>query len=172
MYLDIAILILMVVGALWAVMTADLLKSAIGLAVTSAILAIIMFQLTAPLAAVFELSVCAGLITVVFISVISLTRPGVEKTGNEKKRFGRYILLPLLVLIAGIALAMIKYPPELSSLLPPSSETDMRRVLWEQRSLDLFGQIVVLLAGIFGVVVLFKERKKKEDSSQQSEFRR
>jgi NADH-quinone oxidoreductase subunit J len=162
MYLDIAILILMVVCALWAVMAADLLKSAIGLAVTSAILAVIMFRLTAPLAAVFELSVCAGLITVVFISIISLTRPGVEKSGNAKKRFGRYILLPLVVLIAGIALFMIKYQPDLSSLLPQSPETDMRRVLWGQRQLDLFGQVVVLLAGIFGVVVLFKERGKSE----------
>jgi len=164
MYLDIVILILMVVGALWTVMAADLLKSAIGLAVTSAILAVIMFRFTAPLAAVFELSVCAGLITVVFISVISLTRPGAEKTGQAAKRFGRYILLPLIVLIAGLALFMIKYPSDLS--LAKSAATDMRSVLWGERTLDLFGQVVVLLAGIFGVVVLFKERKKKEDGDQ------
>lgn len=183
MYLDIVILVLMVAGAFWTVMAADLLKSAIGLAATSAILAIIMFRFTAPLAAVFELSVCAGLITVVFISVISLTQPGSGKAGNAKKRLGRYILLPLVVLIAGIALFMIQYPPVpanppladevvagtlragqpgLSSLLAQSPGTDMRRVLWEERQLDLFGQVVVLLAGIFGVVVLFKERGKRK----------
>lgn len=164
MYLDIVILVLMVVGALWTVMAADLLKSAIGLAVTSAILAVIMFRFTAPLAAVFELSVCAGLITVVFISVISLTRPGVEKTGRAARRFGRYILLPLIVLLAGMALFMIKYPSDLISA--KSAAADMRSVLWGERTLDLFGQVVVLLAGIFGVVVLFKERKKKEDRGQ------
>ena len=38
------------------------------------VLAILMFRLTRPSAAVFELSVCAGLIPVIFISAISLTQ--------------------------------------------------------------------------------------------------
>jgi hypothetical protein len=33
-------------------------------------------------------------------------------------------------------------------------------VLWGLRHLDLFGQIIVLLAGAFGVVIFFKEKKK------------
>ncbi|MDO9541060.1 MAG: hypothetical protein Q7J98_01895 [Kiritimatiellia bacterium] len=161
MNLDLILLVVLVVGALWTVMAADLLKSALGLAATSAILAVIMFRFMAPLAAVFELSVCAGLITVIFVSVISLTRPGIVNAGKAK-RFGRYIVLPLVVLIAGIALSMIKYQPDLTSLLAQAPETDMRRVLWGERQLDLFGQVVVLLTGIFGVVVLFKERDKRK----------
>ena len=166
--LDIIILILMVVCALLTVMASDLLKSAIGLAAVSAVLAIIMFHLAAPLAAVFELSVCAGLITVVFISVISLTRPGGKDTAVDKKRWGRYIVMPLLILVAVTAVFMIKYPAlsagqaELTALLTPTAGEDMRQVLWSERSLDLFGQVAVLLTGIFGVVVLFKERKKQK----------
>ena len=164
MYLDVIMLVLMVAGAFWAVMASNLLKAAIGLAVTSAILAIIMFRLDAPLAAVFELSVCAGLITVVFISVISLTRPPVGTEGGEEKTkiLRRFALLPLLVLIAAVALGMLNFNPDFSSLLAQSPEGDMRLVLWGQRQLDLFGQVVVLLTGIFGVVVLFKERGRKE----------
>jgi len=161
MYFDIVILALMVIGALWTVMAADLLKSAIGLALASAILAVIMFRLTAPLAAVFELSVCAGLITVIFISVISLTRRGTADAGQAARRFSRYVW-PLIILTAGIALIMIKYIPDLNLLPAQAPEMDMRRVLWGQRSLDLFGQVVVLLAGIFGVVVLFKARAKSK----------
>lgn len=159
MYLDLTLLILILAGALWTVLAADLLKSAIGLAVTSAVLAIIMFRLLAPLAAVFELSVCAGLITVVFISIISLTRPGIEDYVQGKKRLARYIILPVVVLIVGVAFIMINYRPEVGSLLAQSPEQDMRHVLWGERQLDLFGQVIVLLAGIFGVVVLFKARE-------------
>jgi NADH-quinone oxidoreductase subunit J len=62
----------MVIAAVWTVMSARLLHSAIGLATTSVILAILMYQLGSPLAAVFELSVCAGLISAIFLSAIPL----------------------------------------------------------------------------------------------------
>lgn len=162
MQLEVLILTLMVIGALWTVIASNLLKSAIGLAVTSAILSVLMFRLNAPLAAVFELSVCAGLITVVFISVISLTRANADpKLDEHKTGFGRYLLL-LAILIAGIAVAMMHFQPELGALLSKPAETNMRLVLWGQRQLDLFGQVVVLLVGIFGVVVLLKEKNRQK----------
>jgi len=40
-------------------------------------------------------------------------------------------------------------------------ENDVRHLLWHSRQIDLFGQIVVLLAGVFGIVLLFKETKEK-----------
>ena len=42
-----------------------------------------------------------------------------------------------------------------------AAQSDVRDVLWNSRQLDIFGQIVVLLAGVFGIVLLFKETKKK-----------
>lgn len=45
-------------------------------------------------------------------------------------------------------------------LNPFLADTDVRSVLWNKRSIDLFGQIAALLAAAVGVVVLFKERKK------------
>jgi hypothetical protein len=39
-------------------------------------------------------------------------------------------------------------------------EKDVRVILWNERLLDVLGQVVIMLAGVFGVVVLFKERKK------------
>jgi len=38
---------------------------------------------------------------------------------------------------------------------------DVRDVLWHLRHLDVLGQIVILLAGAFGVVVLLKESKRE-----------
>jgi len=64
---------LVLVLALLAVHLRDLLKGALALAVMSAVLAAIFFHLGAPWAAMFELSVCAGFITVLFLAVIALT---------------------------------------------------------------------------------------------------
>ena len=82
----IALSALLLLAGVWAVMTLNLLKSAIGLAVTSAILSLLLFLMDAPLAGVFELSVCAGLITVVFISVISLTKPLTSAESSKRMK--------------------------------------------------------------------------------------
>ena len=160
--IDIILLTAMVVAAIWTVMTRSLLKSTIGLALTSAIITIIMFRLKSPFAAVFELSVCTGLITAVFISTISLVKPLTHKqiVQLSKDRIKRFWYLPVIVILTGIALIYLKAPAPLE--LPAAAvETDVRNVLWNSRQLDLFGQIAVLLAGVFGIVILFKEAKKK-----------
>ncbi len=59
--------------AVLAVYLRDLLKGALSLAVMSAILAAMFYHFGAPWAAMFELSVCAGFITVLFLAVIALT---------------------------------------------------------------------------------------------------
>ena len=59
--------------AVLAVHLRDLLKGALALAVMSAILAAMFYHFGAPGAAMFELSVCAGFITVLFLAVIALT---------------------------------------------------------------------------------------------------
>ena len=73
--MSIFLVILAIISAVFAVrLTREILFSAIALGVLSIILAIICFKLDSPYAGVFELSVCAGLITVLFVVVISLTK--------------------------------------------------------------------------------------------------
>lgn len=59
--------------AVLAVHMRDLLKGALALALMSAVLAAMFYHFGAPWAAMFELSVCAGFITVLFVAVIALT---------------------------------------------------------------------------------------------------
>jgi len=156
----IALLVLMVLAGLWSIMTSLLIRATIALALTSVILTVIMFQLGAPLAGVFELSVCAGLISVVFISVISLThrQPIKDYLERRQRRIMRFWPLPVLLLIAGIALSLVHRPVHI--VLPhPGTVADPRIVMWQLRRLDLFGQVLVLLAGVFGVLILFKGNK-------------
>jgi len=160
--LNMFLLVVLMLAALWATMTRSLLRSALGLALTSAILTIIMFQLKAPLAAVFELSVCTGLITVVFISTVSLTEPLTrqELLKYTRERLHRFWYLPFIILAAGIALSLI-HIKFIQQLPVEEIEKDVRYVLWNLRPLDLMGQVIIILAGVFGVVVLFKEIYKK-----------
>ncbi|MBI4708091.1 MAG: hypothetical protein HY761_09240 [Candidatus Omnitrophica bacterium] len=162
MHLNYIVLVALVLAALWTVMTRSLIRAAIGLAATSAILTIIMFRLNSPLAAVFELSVCAGLISVLFVSTISLTQPLTkeEVLAHMKERLGRFWFLPFLVVAIGLILSFIQFKFNLK-LPAPEVEKDVRAVLWNLRQLDLLGQIIILITGVFGVVILFRERLRK-----------
>ena len=160
--LDIILVIAVVAAALATVMMSRLLWSVIGLAVTSAMVAVVMFRFKASLAGVFELSVCAGLIPAIFISAISLTQrltpEALQDRRREKRR--RYGVLPVLVAVAAIALSQAHLPLDFITAAP-AAETDVRNVLWHLRTIDLVGQIAVLLGGAFGVVVLLKESKRE-----------
>ena len=154
----IILLAALLVAGVCTVMISDLLLAAIGLAVSSATLTLILFHLGGPLAAVFELSVCAGLITVVFIATISLTKAdSCEDERWEKLRIlKRFVFLPLVVAIVGWRLAVSGIHAERIAA-PLSGEVEgVRQALWFVRRLDLLGQILIILAGVFGVVVLFK----------------
>ncbi len=155
------LLVLLVLAALWASMTTALLRATLGLALTSALLAVVMFGLGATLAAVVELSVCAGLISVVLVSVTSLTEPRSlkEAIADRRRRLRRTWPLPLLLIAAGVALTFVHAPVDIVLRLP-AGDGDVRTVLWSMRQLDLFGQILILLAGVFGVLVLFRKEAK------------
>ncbi|MCX6101461.1 MAG: hypothetical protein NTV92_08630 [Candidatus Bipolaricaulota bacterium] len=155
------LLVLLVLAALWASMTTALLRATLGLALTSALLAVVMFGLGATLAAVVELSVCAGLISVVLVSVTSLTEPRSlkEAIADRRRRLRRMWPLPLLLMAAGVALTFVHAPVDIVLRLP-AGDGDVRTILWSMRQLDLFGQILILLAGVFGVLVLFRKEAK------------
>lgn len=163
---DILILIALLASALWAVFSPRRLRAVIGLATASICVTMILFRLGAPMAGVFELSVCAGLISAVFISTISLADLETEESvrAARRERLKRYWFLPPILLAVGVYILQMDLP---TMPQPPANAADVREVLWTERHLDLFGQIAVLLAGAFGVVVLFKRRAKT--AAEQSE---
>jgi len=156
------LLFVLILSALWTVMTRSLLRSAIGLALTSVVLTIIMFRLNSPLAAVFELSVCAGLISVLFVSTISLTHPLTKQEimQHMRERLARFWFLPLIIVVIGITLSFVQVKPSIR-LPPPETVKDVRQIIWNFRQVDLLGQVIILLTGAFGVLILFKEKEKK-----------
>lgn len=162
-YIIYILLGLLVIFSVFTVLIKNALKAVISLAAASAMLTTVMFLLNAPLAAVFELSVCAGLITVIFISVISLTKPVTkeEEGVGYVKGISKYIYLPVILLIIGSLLLFSK--PIFNFIVNNNgiSDGNVQDVIWNNRRLDILGQIIIILAGVLGVVILFKEENKK-----------
>lgn len=158
--INIVLLAAMVVAALWTVITCRLLRAVVGLALTSAVLTVLMFMLNAPLAGVFELSVCAGLIPAIFLSTISVTKKIAPQAMivESQQQIRKFWALPVILVLAGVAFSQV-HVPELAVRLANVPQPDVQTVLWNLRHLDLLGQIIILLAGAFGVVELLKEAK-------------
>jgi uncharacterized MnhB-related membrane protein len=84
--LDVYLVVLMVIiagGAVAALLAKSLVKSAVALGVGSASLAMLYYALDAPYAGGFELSVGAGLTSVLFIVAISLTKSIGEREDGD-----------------------------------------------------------------------------------------
>jgi NADH:ubiquinone oxidoreductase subunit 6 (subunit J) len=160
MILQTALLIGLVIFSVLAIALKDLLKSAISLAVASLLLGIIFFRMKAPYAGVFEISVVAGLITVLFVLTIALTKAGDEVRESKVANwvfpavFAAFVVIDALVMKGLLG----KVPA-----LPAGAETGaFGDVLWKGRTLDLVGQIAAILAGVFAVLALFRKRDKHD----------
>jgi NADH-quinone oxidoreductase subunit J len=157
MTLHVVLLGLLVAFLILAVFLTDLLKAAIALALGSAVLAIIFFWFRMPYAGVFELSVCAGLVMVLLVSTIGLTRR--DEPEHEERNKSGWLLLPILILVAvGIIDVVIfaflhtRMPLVHSTVTTPSFSDTLWRVRW----LDILGQLAIILVGVFAVLALFR----------------
>jgi NADH-quinone oxidoreductase subunit J len=158
---------LLVLAALWT-MQASILRAVLGLAVVSVLTTLLIFQMGAPLAGAFELSVCAGLITVVFASTVSMIRPAEPaEEGRRRLRQVLRVLFAASVFVAAGSVALFVHRHGVPRIAPPPAEPvgTAQEVLWSARRLDLVGLLAIVLVGVFGVVVLFKEQPGEEDRS-------
>jgi uncharacterized MnhB-related membrane protein len=140
------------VCAIQAVRVWRLLYSALWLAATSALVALEMYLLGAPEVAVIELSVGAGLVTVLFVFAINIA-------GEETLPFQPIVPKPLawiLVLSAVLLLAWMDRDI-LATQVPTVDPLYFKTVLWENRLLDVLLQMALIFAGVLGVLGLLAE---------------
>ncbi|MGB9643404.1 MAG: Na(+)/H(+) antiporter subunit B [Candidatus Ratteibacteria bacterium] len=134
-----------------AVFLKDLLKAVICLMISSIFLGIIFFKLGAPYAGIFEISVVAGLIMVLFILTISLT--GSQDAVVEPASF--WIFVILFITISFAMLSGIAHSGIVQRCLPVSVEVHkFGEVLWLDRTFDMVGQISVIFAGVFVLLAI------------------
>jgi NADH:ubiquinone oxidoreductase subunit 6 (subunit J) len=160
MIVQTALLIGVVLFSVLAIALRDVLRSAISLAVASLLLGIVFFKMNAPYAGVFEISVVAGLITVLFILTIALTKAGEEV---RESRLANWVFpLVFVAFVAVDALVMKSLLGKVPALAAGAEAGTFGEVLWKGRTFDLVGQIAVILAGVFAVLALFRKREKHD----------
>ena len=160
MIVQTALLIGVVLFSVLAIALRDVLRSAISLAVASLLLGIVFFKMNAPYAGVFEISVVAGLITVLFILTIALRRAGEEV--RESRLVNWVFPLVFVAFVAVDALVMKSLLGKVPALAAGAEAGTFGEVLWKGRTFDLVGQIAVILAGVFAVLALFRKREKHD----------
>ncbi len=132
----------------------QLIVSALWLAGCSAILSILMYLLGAFAVAVIELSVGAGLVTVLFVFAISIA-------GDETIEIKSIIPRPIALIIALVSIVLLAFMTlsSLVSLSLPTVEPDFSEMLWQQRGLDMLVQSGLLFAAVVGMLGLLAEAK-------------
>jgi uncharacterized MnhB-related membrane protein len=151
--LDLLIVAAMLWCAFQAVRGTRLLVAALWLAGASALTALLLFRLGAPEVAVIELSVGAGLVTVLFVFAINIAGedPPVKLTALVPVPLAVVVALCLVGLGAAMAL------PNLRAVADVVQTDRFAKVLWEDRSLDVLLQVVLLIGGVLAVLGLLVE---------------
>ena len=142
-----------VICAVLAIYSKRLLASALWLAGASALVALILYTLGAHEVAVIELSVGAGLVTVLFVFAISIA-------GEEAMDARAVLPRPLawtLVIVSSILLGWMILPS--ISVGSPIVETSFAMMLWQDRGPDVLAQIALIFAGVLGVLGLLAEAR-------------
>ena len=154
--------------ALMAIRERRLLISVLWLALTSAMTALMMYRLGALEASVVELSVGAGLVTVLFVFAINIA-------GDEEVLQASLLPRPLawgVIVVGGLLLAWMILPAfhfdiNLSTILyAAGSNEDVRKMIWEERGLDSLLQIMLMFGGMMAVLSLIgRHTGSEEDNS-------
>jgi len=152
--------------AILAVRAARLIPAALWLAGLSALVSILLYALGAREVAVIELSVGAGLVTVLFVFAIGIA-------GDEAMDVRSLLPKPLAWLLVLIAMTLLGWMilPSLGEVTP-RVERSFAEVLWQDRGLDVLVQIALIFAGALGVLGLLAEaRAPAEKKTARESFR-
>ena len=162
------LLIIIVAGAIFcaieAILTKKLLVSAIWLAGTSALVALALYLLGAAEVGVIELSVGAGLVTVLFVFAINIAGDEqIEDIPIVPKPVAWGMIIISVILLGWLTLVNL-------GIQPPALETSsFSQTLWHDRGLDVLLQAMFIFAGVLGVIGLIADSKKsnKEHDSEE-----
>lgn len=157
-----------VIFAILAIRSRRLITSAIWLAGVSALLSVVFYLLGAHLIAVIELSVGAGLVTVLFAFAISVAG---DETGDTSPVIPKALSIGLIALFV-LILAFYASQAGTAGTTPlrNASQSDLTGTLWQERGLDMLVQVVLIFSGVLGLLGLLAEAKAPLDGSVAEEI--
>ena len=129
-----------------------ILSSTLYLACISALTSVVIFMLGATQVAVMELSVGAGLVTVLMVYALSVVgEDALDPTSIISKPLALGLVATVTILLGWMVFPAIQSVSLMGSV-------DLASVLWGQRVLDVWIQIVLIFSGVMGVLGLLSER--------------
>lgn len=153
-----------IVCAIQAIRAKRLLRAALWLAGVSALLSIAFYQFGASQVAVIELSVGAGLVTVLFVFAISIA-------GEEVIPIKPVVPKPLAWFLVVAVIALVGwFALPLGSKAGNSAEAPFSTMFWQIRGLDVLIQVMLIFAGVLGLLGLLAEAKAPLDQPLAKEF--
>jgi NADH:ubiquinone oxidoreductase subunit 6 (subunit J) len=153
-----------IISAIQAIRSKRLITSALWLAGVSALLSVFFYLMRATLVAVIELSVGAGLVTVLFVFAISVA----GEEGMDQPSLLPKPLAWILVCFSALFLGWFLLPETgISTLIP---EPSLATIFWEYRGLDVLIQVVLIFSGVLGLLGLLAEAKAPLDHAVADEI--
>jgi NADH:ubiquinone oxidoreductase subunit 6 (subunit J) len=141
----------MVTCAILAMRATRLLAASLWLAALSALLSVLLYLMGAQRIAVIELSVGAGLVTVLLVFAIGIA--GEEAVGQRSLipwPIAGGLSLVVLLLLGWFVAPLVAAPA-------PATEPSLASLLWQGRALDVWIQVILIFAGVLGVLGLVTE---------------
>lgn len=133
-----------------------LLPSALYLACVSAMTSILLYMLGAGEVAMIELSVGAGLVTVLLVYALSVV-------GEDTYDPTSIIPKPLaFLLVTSIALVAVWMALPLGKQPVTSGDVLLAESLWKERALDVWVQVALIFSGVMGVLGLLSEQVRTQ----------
>jgi uncharacterized MnhB-related membrane protein len=158
--LNMLLVILALVCALLAVSAPRLIRAALWLAGVSALTAILLYRIGAHQAAVIELSVGAGLVTVLFVFAIAIAG---EDAMAERPVVPRWLAISAALAVVVLAVWMVLPAGTGSEAV---AEGDFATTLWQERGLDALVQVGLIFAGVIGVLGLLAPSPAREKAAE------
>jgi uncharacterized MnhB-related membrane protein len=135
-----------------AIVSKKILLAAIYLACISALISAVLYMLGAAQVAVMELSVGAGLVTVLLVYAVSVV-------GDDALDPPSVVPKPLAFGMVGLIMILLGWMafPAVPAYFERGSMT-LAVSLWESRVLDVWIQIVLIFSGVMGMLGLLSEK--------------
>ena len=144
----------MITSAVFAIYLKETIASVLSLSTLMLLLALLYFNLNAPLAAIFQLALGAGTAAIFLLAGDSLTTDRDAKTSLKTK---------FLALVASVVLCvpMLIGTVETDYFIE-SMQISLSQTIWDLRAIDVLAQGLVVLTAAIGVIILLKEERRRK----------
>ena len=163
MLIDLLLVLTAVLCSLQAIRAKSPLVGALWLACVSLSVSIALYRLGAAETAVIELSVGAGLVTVLFVFAIAIVGKEAMIARSSVPRLLVWLLFTGIIVLLGWLVAPIQ------STHTAIVERPFAVALWQERGLDVLVQIGIIFAGVLGILGLLNEPESEQTSQSVNE---